>query len=291
MKKQQSNLFQELFPEKVIIESTGKCATNKNVRSAHPMLSRLMILSIIILFTIPSVFAQSGDYYTNDQAAVTIKTQQAPPPIPDYVQPECPGDGYYWTPGYWAWASNDYYWVPGVWVMPPSVNLLWTPGYWAFVDDFYGWYPGYWGAQVGYYGGINYGFGYFGTGFYGGRWDGGRFMYNTSVWRVGRNVHNTYINKVTINNRNRASFNGRGGVDYRPNGDEMRGIQNHTPANMEQRNHEMNMGNEKGQFHGINPKPMVHSMSAPGGQRFNDRGREMRMGGGGGGGGRRGGRG
>ncbi|MBB2148248.1 BcpO-related WXXGXW repeat protein [Pedobacter sp. LMG 31462] len=249
-----------------------------------------MILSFIFLFTVPTAFAQDTNYYTNDQATVTIKTQQVPPPIPDYVQPPCPGDGYYWTPGYWAWASNDYYWVPGVWVMPPAVNLLWTPGYWAFIDDFYCWYPGYWGAQVGYYGGINYGFGYFGNGFFGGRWEGGRFRYNTSVWRVGRNVHNTYVERVNIdNNRNRASFNGGGGINYRPNRDEVRGIQNHTPANVEQRSHEINMSNERGQFHNTNPKPAVHSMSAPGGQRFDDRGRQMRMGGGGGG--RRGGRG
>ena len=27
----------------------------------------------------------------------------APPVLPVYVQPVCPGDGYLWTPGYWAW--------------------------------------------------------------------------------------------------------------------------------------------------------------------------------------------
>ena len=28
---------------------------------------------------------------------------QPPPPLPDYDQPPAPGDGYLWTPGYWAW--------------------------------------------------------------------------------------------------------------------------------------------------------------------------------------------
>ncbi|PTS99601.1 hypothetical protein DBR11_12040 [Pedobacter sp. HMWF019] len=247
------------------------------------------MLFVILLFTIPSVFAQDTSYYTGNPSSVTVKTQQAPPPLPDYVQPECPGDGYIWTPGYWSWATDDYYWVPGTWVMPPAIDLLWTPGYWGFFDGFYGWYPGYWGTQVGYYGGINYGFGYFGTGFYGGRWEGGHFMYNKSVWRVGKNVHNTYVNKVNIDNsRNRASFNGAGGVNYRPNNDESRGIQNHTPASKEQRDHEINMSNEKGQFHNTNPKPATHSMSAPGGVRFDERGNQMRMGGMRGGGGRRG---
>ncbi|MBB6270771.1 hypothetical protein HDF26_001198 [Pedobacter cryoconitis] len=272
MKKNQLSFLQKFF--------------QKKAGTAIP----LMIISFILLFSAHAAFAQDNGNY-DDQSSVTIKTRQAPPPLPDYVQPECPGDGYIWTPGYWAWSSDDYYWVPGVWVLPPGISLLWTPGYWGFYDSFYGWHAGYWGAQVGYYGGINYGFGYFGSGFYGGRWEGGHFMYNKSVWRVGKNVHNTYINKVTINNnRNRASFNGKGGIAYRPNQGEARGVQNHISASKEQTAHEVNMGSEKGQFHNTNPKPAIHSMSAPGGHRFDDRGHEMRMGGmqGGGGGGRRG---
>ena len=31
---------------------------------------------------------------------------------------------------------------------------------------------GYWGPHVGYYGGVNYGFGYMGVGFAGGAWRG-----------------------------------------------------------------------------------------------------------------------
>jgi hypothetical protein len=43
---------------------------------------------------------------------------------------------------------------------------------------------GYWGPHVGFYGGINYGFGYGGVGFFGGEWRGGAFAYNTAVMNV-----------------------------------------------------------------------------------------------------------
>src|ERR1700760_4687501 len=67
------------------------------------------------------------------QVAVGISVNLAPPPIPVYAQPPIPGDGYLWTPGYWAWdAATGYYWVPGTWVRPPAVGLLWTPPYWGF---------------------------------------------------------------------------------------------------------------------------------------------------------------
>jgi hypothetical protein len=55
----------------------------------------------------------------------------APPPLVEYEQPLCPGDGYLWEPGYWAWGDDDYYWVPGVWIEAPEVGFLWTPGYLA----------------------------------------------------------------------------------------------------------------------------------------------------------------
>jgi len=51
----------------------------------------------------------------------------------------------------------------------------------------------------GFYGGVNYGFGYSGVGFVGGEWRGGRFAYNTAVVNVNRTViHNTYINKTVM---------------------------------------------------------------------------------------------
>ena len=89
-----------------------------------------------------------------------------PPALPFYDQPVCPGDGYLWTPGYWAYddSVSDYYWVPGTWVLAPEEGYLWTPGYWGWGDGGYLFYDGYWGPTVGFYGGINYGFGYWAGG-------------------------------------------------------------------------------------------------------------------------------
>ena len=53
--------------------------------------------------------------------------------------------------------------------------------------------------EVGFYGGVNYGFGYGGVGYEGGYWDHDRFNYNRSVNNVsGGNIHNVY-NKTVSN--------------------------------------------------------------------------------------------
>jgi len=90
-----------------------------------------------------------------------------------------------WTPGYWAYGDDGYYWVPGAWVPAPYVGALWTPGYWGWGGGRYIFHDGYWGPHIGYYGGVNYGFGYGGIGFAGGIWRGGFFSYNTAVMHVG----------------------------------------------------------------------------------------------------------
>jgi hypothetical protein len=116
-----------------------------------------------------------------------------------------------WTPGYWAYGDDGYYWVDGAWVDPPYVDALWTPGYWGYGGGAYLWYPGYWGRTIGYYGGINYGFGYFGTGFYGGYWNGGRFFYNGAYNHIG--FHNGFVYNHPV-----AGFDGRpGGVAFNRN--------------------------------------------------------------------------
>src|SRR5882724_4362009 len=123
--------------------------------------------------------------------AVFVSVTIAPPLLPVYVQPACPGEGYIWVPGYWAYGHYGYYWVPGTWVLAPFVGALWTPGYWGWGDGVYLWREGYWGPQVGFYGGINYGFGYVGFGYAGGYWNHGTFFYNTTVNNVNRTiVHN-----------------------------------------------------------------------------------------------------
>src|SRR5271169_4309263 len=146
------------------------------------------------------------------QIAVGISVHVGPPALPVYVQPPCPTEGFLWTPGYWAYGDAGYYWVPGVWVAPPRVGLLWTPGYWGFAGGAYGWHAGYWGPHVGFYGGVNYGFGFGGVGFVGGEWRGEHFAYNTAVVNVNSTVvRNTYVNRTVISNTtvtSRASFNG-----------------------------------------------------------------------------------
>ena len=115
------------------------------------------------------------------QAEIGISVQIAPPILPYYAQPPLPELGYIWTPGYWQWAQQGgYYWVPGTWILPPSVGMLWTPPYWAWANGGYFFHAGYWGPHVGYYGGINYGYGYGGTGYDGGRWDSRRLSSTTA---------------------------------------------------------------------------------------------------------------
>src|SRR5258708_26578718 len=101
-------------------------------------------------------YDQQSGAYPAPQNGAPSGIQQAPPPIPDYEQPPAPGDGYIWTPGYWAWTGEGYEWVPGAWVIAPYTGALWTPGYWDYGFGGYDWNPGYWGSYVGYYGGINY---------------------------------------------------------------------------------------------------------------------------------------
>ncbi|MGI9169917.1 MAG: hypothetical protein ACR2FH_07035, partial [Caulobacteraceae bacterium] len=153
------------------------------------------------------------------QIGININVGFPPPPLPIYAQPTIPAYGYLWTPGYWAFDEGygDYYWVPGTWVLPPRLGLLWTPGYWGYVGGRYGFNPGYWAPEVGYYGGIDYGFGYGGAGFEGGRWQGARFFYNRAANNIGaRRITTVYTKTVVRRTVTKFSFNGPGGVGVRP---------------------------------------------------------------------------
>jgi hypothetical protein len=164
----------------------------------------------------------SPDQYTDDPGYGTqpvAYASQPPPPLPDYEQPPAPGDGYLWTPGYWGYSSDGYYWVPGAWVQAPYQGALWTPGYWGYSHNRYGFYRGYWGPHIGFYGGVNYGFGYVGFGYSGGYWGGGHFNYNRAVNNVNISVvHAVYDHPVMRNTSGsvRVSFNGgQGGLQVR----------------------------------------------------------------------------
>ena len=212
-------------------------------------------------------------------ADVAVSITVAPPAIPVYEQPVCPHEGYLWTPGYWAYGPNGYFWVPGVWVEPPQVGVLWTPGYWGFAGGAYLWHRGYWGPHVGFYGGINYGFGYGGVGFFGGRWNGGVFAYNTAVMHVDRTVvRNVYEDRTVIHNTtivNRTSFNGEGGVRARPTSDERTAMhEQHFQQTSGQISHERTAGNDHSQWASENHgAPRTAAMDSVNGRRFNQQGR------------------
>jgi len=172
---------------------------------------RSLLFSVILMALSAASFAQIG-----------ISVSFGPPALPIYEQPICPGDGYIWTPGYWAWDGDDYYWVPGTWILAPEIGFLWTPGYWGWGGGAFFWHEGYWGPHVGFYGGINYGFGYWGHGYEGGRWDHDHFYYNTYANRVNETIiHNTYNTRIENVSENRVSYNGgNGGINVRPSREE-----------------------------------------------------------------------
>jgi hypothetical protein len=151
-----------------------------------------------------------------------VEASEPPPPLPEYTQPPCPGENYVWTPGYWDW-SNAYYWVPGAWVLAPWVGALWTPPWWGFVNGVYVYNAGYWGPHIGFYGGIDYGFGYPGRGYYGAYWNRGQLFYNRDVTNVNiTSIHNYYTAPVPRIQQTRVSFNGgRGGIEMRPTAQEL----------------------------------------------------------------------
>ena len=184
---------------------------------------KTMIRVLPLVLTTITLAACGGGYPPPDESVTAeAAVDVAPPDLPTYDQPPCPGDGYLWTPGYWAWNDGSYYWVPGVWVIPPQPGFLWTPGYWGWGGNAYVFHAGYWGEHVGFYGGVSYGFGYFGHGYEGGHWDGGRFYYNRSVTNVNVTVvHNVYNTTIVNNNVTRVSYNGgRGGIETRATAEE-----------------------------------------------------------------------
>ncbi len=223
----------------------------------------------LVRYIVPALLALAtlGAPLVSHAQGIGISINLAPPGLPVYEQPVIPAPGYLWIPGYWAWADGDYYWVPGTWVEPPQVGLLWTPGYWGFVDGNYVWNAGYWGPQVGFYGGINYGFGYTGAGYYGGRWEGGVFAYNRAYNHIDPSiVHNVYIQQVHVSNTARTSFNGPGGVTRRPTAEEERAAQGqHVPATAAQTQHEHVAATTPALHYSANHgKPAVAATAKPG---------------------------
>ncbi len=223
-------------------------------------LVRCLVLALVVVAISASSFA-----------GVFVSVNVAPPVLPVYTQPACPGDGYIWTPGYWAYGPDGYYWVPGTWVVAPHPGLLWTPGYWAFGGGAYLWHAGYWGPHVGFYGGVNYGFGYVGVGFLGGEWRGGHFFYNRAVSNV--TITNVHIyNRTVIDHGGRVAFNGPGGIERRPSHDEERFMhERHVEATRMQVDHEHGARGNRELLASVNHgRPAIAATARPGEFRGHD---------------------
>jgi WXXGXW repeat (2 copies) len=214
-----------------------------------------MLLALMLTVSVPSF------------AGVFVSVGFGPPAIPVYVQPPCPEVGYMWTPGYWGYSPNGYFWVPGTWVVAPQPGLLWTPGYWGWGGSAFIFHGGYWGPTIGFYGGINYGYGYGGVGYQGGYWRGRDFYYNRSVNNVERiHVTNVYNTRV-VENGNRVAFNGgRGGIEARATASEERAARekHFAPTSMQTRHQEAAASNRQlwaSENHG---RPAIAATSRPG---------------------------
>jgi len=203
------------------------------------------------------------------QASVGIAVSFGPPPLPYYPQPYAPGPGYIWTPGYWAYGPYGYYWVPGTWVLAPAIGLLWTPGWWGWDSGFYRWHHGYWGPHVGYYGGIDYGYGYPGEGYEGGYWRGRDFYYNRAVNRVDPDyIHHTYERHVFERaDHDRVSYHGGDGGTRIMETAEQRNFarERHTSVTAAQLQHErLALDNPAQRFSTNRGRPEIAATSHPG---------------------------
>ncbi|MGH8817639.1 MAG: adenylate cyclase, partial [Achromobacter pestifer] len=202
----------------------------------------------------PSAPAYDSGDPANANLALVDRSPEPPPALPVYVQPPAPADGYRWVPGYWSRNRYGFFWVPGAWVLAPYSGALWTPGYWGFVNGLYVWNAGYWGPHVGFYGGINYGFGYVGIGYVGGYWNRDRFYYNRSVTNVNvTRVTNVYNHTVVVNNIDNRRVSYHGGPDgIRRNADprELAARNDrHAPPTDMQRGFVRDAGNNRAQFY------------------------------------------
>ena len=205
----------------------------------------------------PAAPVYDGGDPADANLALVDRSPEPPPPLPVYAQPPAPADGYIWVPGYWSRNPYGFFWVPGAWVLAPYTGALWTPGYWGFVNGLYIWNAGYWGPHVGFYGGINYGFGYTGRGYAGGYWKRDRFYYNRSVTNVNvTRVTNVYNHTVVVNNvdNRRVSYHGGpSGIQRRADPRELAARNDrHAPPTQAQRGYVRDAGKDRGQFYDHN---------------------------------------
>jgi hypothetical protein len=133
----------------------------------------------------------------------------------------------------------------------------------------YGWNAGYWGPHIGFYGGVNYGFGYGGVGYEGGRWNNGVFAYNQTVNNFGSvRITNVYSQTI-VNNTSvtRVSVNGGpGGTTVQPTPQEQVAAREpHVAATPLQTQHEQTASTNKTLLASVNHgNPAVAATAKPG---------------------------
>jgi hypothetical protein len=204
-----------------------------------------------------------------------IRIGYAPPPMPVYEQPPLPGPDYIWVPGHWAWSDDDddYFWAPGYWELPPEPGLLWTPAWWGWDNGAFRFHGGYWGHEVGWYGGIDYGYGYHGHGWEGGRWENGHLAYNRAAVNITNvRVTNVYYQQTSVTNHNgpRTSYaGGNGGVHAQPTPQELRATQapHIAPTPAQQQRVQQAAANPRNVASRVTPgwqPPAVHRVGADG---------------------------
>ena len=225
--------------------------------------ARWLLLAMVLLLVSAS-----------SHAGILISVGFAPPALPVYEQPDGLQPGMMWTPGYWAFGAAGYYWIPGAWVPAPYNGALWTPGYWGWERGRYFFHEGYWGRHVGYYGGVNYGFGYGGVGFAGGEWRGHDFHYNTAIMHVdGRYIHKTFEDRERVDrgfvarDSHVAFSGGPGGIRHEPGAEErLAEHDEHQGRTSFQEHHENFARNDKSSYASNNGGHPAHgSLGAPSG--------------------------
>ena len=121
--------------------------------------------------------------------------------------------------------------------------------------------------EVGFYGGVEYGYGYGGSGYQGGYWRNNQFSYNRSVNNFGgRSFHNTYSKRVSYSNSSHVSYNGgHGGINARPTrAQDTFDHARHTPATEAQTSHRQAAGGNREMLASVNHgRPAVAATSKP----------------------------
>jgi hypothetical protein len=67
-----------------------------------------------------------------------------PPPYRLEAYGAAPGEGFLWTPGYYAWRGGSYEWIGGSWLRPPGVGYGWIEPRYVSVGGRYFLQPGRW---------------------------------------------------------------------------------------------------------------------------------------------------